>query len=80
MSDDGKKTYAIVAQLNRRKPVLKKALSEGVPEDAAPDSACSAPVWQRGPARVSFEVGGTKQTFAIRGHVVDVVNDAEDDE
>jgi hypothetical protein len=80
VSDDGKKTYAIVAQLNRRRPVLKKALSEGVPEDAAPDSACSAPVWQRTPVRVSFEAGGTKQTFAIRGHVVDVVEDAEDDE
>jgi hypothetical protein len=60
--------------------VLKKALSEGVPEDAAPDSACSAPVWQRGPVRVSFEAGGTKQTFAIRGHVVDVVSDEEEAE
>ncbi len=80
VADDGKKTYAMVAQLNRRKPMLKKALAEGVPEDAAPDSACSAPVWQKAPARVSFEIGGTKQTFSIRGHVVDVVNDAEDDE
>lgn len=80
VADDGKKTYAMVAQLNRRKPMLKKALAEGVREDAAPDSACSAPVWQKAPARVSFEIGGTKQTFSIRGHVVDVVNDAEDDE
>lgn len=80
VADDGKKTYAIVAQLSRRKPVLKKALSDGVAEDAAPDSACPVPVWQRGPARVSFEAGGTKQTFTIRGHVVDVVNDAEEDE
>jgi hypothetical protein len=30
--------------------------------------------------RVSFESGAAKQTFAIRGHVVDVVNDAEEDE
>ena len=82
VSDDGKKTYAFVAQLSRRKPVLKKLLSnEGVPDDAAPDSACPVPLWQRGPMRVSFEpAGGTKQTFAIRGQVVDLVNDAEEEE
>jgi hypothetical protein len=80
VADDGKKTFAMVAQLSRRKPVLKKALSEGVSEDAAADSACLSPVWQRGPARVSFEAGGAKQTFVIRGHVVDVVNDAEEEE
>ena len=82
VADDGKKTYAIVAQISRRKPVLKKPLSnDGVAEDAAPDSACPAPSWQRGPVRVSFEPGGSaKQTFAIRGHVVDLVNDAEEEE
>lgn len=82
ISDDDKKIYAIVAQLGRRKPVLKKPLpNDGLPDDAAPDSACPAPSWQRSPARVSFEPpGGTKQTFAIRGHVVDVVNDTEEDE
>jgi len=72
----------MVAQLSRRKPVLKKPLSnDGVPDDAAPDSACPAPAWQRGPMRVSFEpAGGAKQTFAIRGHVVDMVNDVEEEE
>lgn len=82
VADDGKKTYAIVAQISRRKPVLKKPLSnDGVPENAAPDSACPAPVWQRRPVRVSFEqAGGPGQTFALRGHVVDLVNDAEEEE
>jgi hypothetical protein len=82
VADDGKKTYAMVAQLSRRKPVLKKPLSnDGVPDEAAPDSACPAPAWQRGPMRVSFEpAGGVKQTFAIRGHVVDLVNDVEEEE
>jgi hypothetical protein len=82
VADDGKKIYAVVAQISRRKPVLKKLLSEsGVAEDATPDSACAAPSWQRAPVRVSFESAGVaKQTFAIRGHVVDVVNDAEEDE
>jgi hypothetical protein len=81
VADDGKKTYAMVAQLSRHKPVLKKELAgAGVGEDAAPDSACPAPSWQRSPARVSFEAGGARETFAIRGHVVDLVNDAEEEE
>jgi hypothetical protein len=82
VSDDGKKTVAVVAQISRRKPVLRKQLpNDGIADDAAPDSACPAPVWQRSPVRVSFEqAGGTSQTFAIRGHVVDLVNDVEEDE
>jgi hypothetical protein len=82
VADDGKKTYAMVAQLSRRKAVLKKELSNaGVAEDASPDSACPVPSWQRSPVRVSFEpAAGARQTFAIRGHVVDLVNDAEEDE
>jgi hypothetical protein len=82
VADDGKKTYAMVAQLSRRKAVLKKELSNaGVAEDASPDSACPVPSWQRSPVRVSFEpAAGARQTFAIRGHVVDLVNDTEEDE
>jgi len=58
---------------------LKKALAEDVADDATADSACPAPVWQRSPSRVSFEpAGGARQTFAIRGHVVDVVDDADE--
>jgi len=82
VSDDGKKTYAMVTQLNRRKPVLKKPLpGDGVPDNAGPDSACPVPTWQRSPMRVSFEPrGDVKQTFAVRGHAVDLVNDADEEE
>ena len=81
VSDDGKKISAVVAQLSRRKPVLKKALAGSIADDALPDSACPAPTWQRGPVRVSFEpASDTKQTFAIRGRAVDLVSDAEDEE
>jgi len=80
VSDDGKKLYAIVAQLGRRKPVLKKLLGEAAGEDA-PDSECLAPRWQRGPTRVSFEPEhGQALTFSVKGHIVDVVNDAEEEE
>ena len=82
VSDDGKKIYAVVSQIGRRKPVMRKVLSEnGVPEEAMPDAACTGPTWQRGPTRVSFEVpGAARQTFAIRGRVVDAVNDDEEGE
>jgi hypothetical protein len=81
VSDDGKKISAVVAQLSRRKPVLKKALAGSIADDAPPDSACPTPTWQRGPVRVSFEpASDTKQTFAIRGRAVDLVSDAEEEE
>ena len=82
VSDDGKKVHAIVVQIARRKPVLKDALSNsGVPEGAAPDSVCPAPSWQRNPARVGFEPArGARQTFVIHGHIVDLVNESEDED
>ena len=83
VSDDGKKLYAVVAQISRRKPVLKKLLDGASSEtkDAPADSACPIPAWQRNPSRVSFEpAGGPKQTFAIHGHSVDIMIEEEDDE
>jgi hypothetical protein len=75
-----KKISAVVAQLSRRKPALKKTLAGSIPDDALPHSACPAPVWQPGPVRVSFApASDTKQTLAIRGPAVDL-SDAEDDE
>lgn len=84
VSDDGKKVYAVVAQLSRHKAVLKKslaALPDTPTDEAAPDSACLAPAWQRRPMRVSFESSGqVKQTFVIRGHVVDLVSETDEEE
>ena len=86
VSDDGKKVYAVVAQISRRKPVLKKNL-EGMSvadldeKKLSSDSLCPPPEWQRTPTRVSFNPLGTaKQTYAIRGHVVDLVTEEEDEE
>jgi hypothetical protein len=82
VSDDGQRLYAIVAQVSRHKPVLKKSLAgQSVGDEAAADSACLLPTWQRTPVRVTFELaGGTKLSFVIRGHTVDSVDDAEEDE
>jgi hypothetical protein len=80
VSDDNQKLYALVIELGRRKPVLKKELKDAVLDDK-PDSPCQPPIWQRQPARVSFEAAtNEKATYLIRGHTVDVVNDEEDKE
>jgi hypothetical protein len=80
VSDDGKKLYAIVAQVGRRKPILKKPLGEAAASDA-PDSECPAPGWQRQPTRVTFEPKeDQKSTYAIRGRAIDLVNDSEEEE
>jgi len=80
VADDGRK-YAIVAQVSRRKPVVKKLLAgDAISEDAAPDSACGSPAWQRNPVQVSFQPpGAAKQTYAVRGHIVDLVVDDDED-
>ncbi|MGB8012306.1 MAG: hypothetical protein WCF68_11865 [Terriglobales bacterium] len=80
VSEDGKKVYAVVAQVGRRKAILKKDMGEAS-GGGDPDSECAAPIWERTPMRVTFQHGGgEKLVFSIRGRVVDVVNDAEEPE
>ncbi len=80
VSDDGKKLYAMVAQVGRRKPILKKDVGEPGNDDD-PDSECPPPAWERSPMRVTFVPDvDQKVVFSIRNRVVDVVNDAEEAE
>jgi len=80
VSDDGKKLFAIVAQVGRRKPILKKEVGEPGGDDD-PDSECPPPAWERTPMRVTFVPDvDQKVMFAIRNRVVDVVNDADEAE
>lgn len=75
ISDDGSKRFAVVSQLGRRKPLLKKPVAE----KSAGNAACAPPMWSRAPARVTFDVAGeTKFTFTVRSQAVDLV--AEEDE
>ena len=84
VSDDDKKTYALVAQLGRRKPVLKWQVGEAKsPSEAqeSPELACKAAEWQRAPARVTFAPSESlKRTYVIRGHAVDLLSDEGEDE
>ena len=60
VSDDGKKLFAMVAQLGRRKPTLKKALGEADGDDV-PDSECPAPDWQGLPTRSDVRAFGESE-------------------
>jgi hypothetical protein len=78
LSDDGKKIDAIVVQLGRRKPNLRKLLVENRAGDAS-NPVCPAPIWQRQPARVTFAPPDSqKLVFSVRRRVVDLVSAAED--
>ena len=80
VSDDGKKLFAIVVQVGRRKPVLKKPLGDADAGDE-PDSECPSPLWERRPVRVTFEPDEDKKvTYSVRGHAADLVDNEDDDE
>ncbi|HKD82202.1 MAG TPA: hypothetical protein VKH81_21095 [Candidatus Angelobacter sp.] len=70
-SDDGSKAYMMVAQLGKRKPILKKETTA---------ATCTAPRWERTPSRVTFVIAGEKTTFAIRGHGADLQPETAEEE
>jgi hypothetical protein len=86
ISDDSKEIYAVVIQINRRKPVVKWLIGEvkftaEAQQWQTPDSSCRLPDWQRSPARVTFEPHPSlKRTYVIRGRSVDLLTDEEDGE
>jgi hypothetical protein len=86
ISDDNKQIYAVVFQINRRKPVVKWLIGEAkftveTQQWQIPDSACNSPEWQRSPARVTFEPHpALKRTYVIRSRSVDLLTNEEDGE
>jgi hypothetical protein len=86
ISDDSKQIYAMVAQINRRKPIVKWLIEETKfavesQQWQIPDPPCRLPDWQRSPTRVTFEANpSAKRTYVIRGHSVDLSTSEEDDE
>jgi hypothetical protein len=77
---NGEKIDAIVMQISIKKPLYRKDLGKASGGDQ-PDADCSAPQWERQPARVSFlPKAGDKLTVAVRGHFVDEVSDDDSDE
>jgi len=77
LSDDGEKLFAVVAQLGRRRALVRKELRAAQGKDV-PDSECEAPLWERTPVRVTFApAGGQKVTFSVRGHADVPIAEAE---
>ncbi len=71
VSDEGDKSFAIVAQAGRKKSTLRKSLASLKASDESP--ACGPPKWERQPVRVSFEGrGGEKMTFVVRGRSAEI--------
>ncbi len=76
LSDDGKKASAIIVQLGRRKPLLKKPLGDAAA--SVPDAECPEPVWQREPARVTFDPKKEQAfTFTVPTRSVDLAPEEE---
>ena len=76
---DNEKLYAMVVQVGRRKPIVKKLLG-GAKLGDLPNSECAPPEWLRQPMRVVFAVvGGEKVSFNVRGQSVEIPSDSGDD-
>lgn len=71
-SDDGQIAFAVITQLGKRRPLLKRALTEPNRAD------CSAPSWQRNPVRVTFATkDDPKLTFTVNSRFVDIATEDE---
>ena len=76
VSDDNGKLFAVTMQIGSRKPLLKKAVGEA---NESPQT-CGAPLWERNPVRVTFEVTpGQKLMFAVKSRAVEAVAPEESD-
>lgn len=80
LSASGRQLYALVAQIEARKPLLSRKLSEWKAADHAASSApaCGAAVWQRSPLQVSFSPAGVAPvSFDLVGDSAVLVEDGD---
>lgn len=77
----GERVIAVVAEIGGRKPLFRKELGKNGMGDL-PDSNCSAPHWDRQPARVTFQPkDGEKFTVTVSGgRFVDEAPENDSDE
>jgi hypothetical protein len=79
VSDNGEQLSAVVMQLGRKKPVLKKEMGTAG-QGEMPDSECDAPTWEKKPTRVTFlPKHAEKQAFSIFGHAWDAAPGSEEE-
>jgi hypothetical protein len=79
VSDNGEKLSAVVMQLGRRKPILRKELG-AASQGEMPDSECAPPTWEKKPTRVTFlPKRAEKQAFSIFGHAWDAAPGSDEE-
>ena len=79
VSDNGEKLSAMVIQLGRKKPVLKKELGSVI-QGETPDSQCDPPLWEKKPTRVTFlPKHAEKFTVSVFGHASDVAPGSDEE-
>lgn len=72
LSDDGTKTYALVSQLGRKKPLWRTTIE-------AADKGCGLPLWERDPVRVTFTLPGSRKlSFSVRTRTQDIAIASEE--
>lgn len=80
ISDNGDTLYAIVAEIGRKKAVLRKELGAASQGDT-PEADCAAPQWERDPSKVTFfPKKYPKTSYTVFGHATDISTDNNDDE
>jgi hypothetical protein len=75
----GKQLFAVVAQVQARRPLLAKKLGAWDSADH-PSPACAPAVWQREPLKVSFwPAGGAEVSFDLIGASAVLVEEDSDE-
>jgi hypothetical protein len=77
--DTGDRIYAVVTQIGRRKPVVRRLLG-AAKGSALPNAECELPTWQRRPTRVTFQAkGGDTVSFEVRNFAVELAPESAED-
>ncbi len=77
LNSSGRQLYAVVAQIEARRPLLSKKLREWNLIDH-PSPACSPAVWQREPLRIAFQpAGGPPISFDLVGLSAVLIDDGD---
>jgi hypothetical protein len=76
----GKQLFAVVAQIQARRPLLARKLADWDPADH-PAPACALAVWERNPLKINFQpTGGTQISFDLVGASAVLVEDDESEQ
>jgi hypothetical protein len=80
ISSSGEEVTALVAEIGARKPLYRKQLGKNTTGED-PESNCSAPHWERQPARATFfPKVSDKFTVTVSGRFADQMADSESEE